>query len=803
MRALWKFAGGGFIARNQYTNGETRKGANIVRYKGADIVRYLERFDERIREHLDGDLMSELNRIEEELRLELREKTGVESVESESDMENLDDDGLFNDVPEPPNVVAVSAVPADNQDANASKETNVVVSGNINFHIPDKTLVGQWTGLREESFKSLCDHGRMGSCDILTAAFALITKLLDKAMILSPYLFKSFCEMGDVWRSAAVLVSGGLVYIPVHVGEIHFVGVSVSLGNTVSPCICIFDDLGINQANHERIAQDVLRLVNEAQTKWMSAEDRKWSLEDMQKASTWQTVNAPKQVTGSNECWLSTIVVGGILACEGLTEPESVSEQWYGQDLRDAVRDILVRIVNVQRLTKDDMIEKIPQDLMAELKRLFVERDPRRLKRSVIDIKNELAPAEDSSQKLSKLDKESKVTAPILVSRSGDACLSNHDEAHTKASANVVKERRQENQSVHACLSSVFLSSYDTLKGLTERNKEGNDAIMDSGAALISACFHEAFVLSLSMFESLQRTLECNKKLPFVEELLKSKLVVLPVHLPGHFVVACIENIASEDPQIFIYNDLHPNHGHYETVKGKMVSLVKKLRRGKGREVFLNRRAQIVRVPLQRPGSNECWLSTILNMGIVAASGEATGPFEYKQESRNALRQCLIEIAKWQRAEKEKGIMPECVAIDAIPLDLVEAFKKCILNAVTQGVDMGSGGGGNVAMVDKIQVLPVDNADELKQEPSHVPQQQDGAESEPKRAKMSVDGTDQYEADVGTKNSVVMQEQLPALDDGESELKRIKSNPLGLSHENFFVQNLFLGYSTPEKQKLE
>jgi hypothetical protein len=347
------------------------------------------------------------------------------------------------------------------------------------------------------------------------------------------------------------------------------------------------------------------------------------------------------------------------------------------------------------------------------------------------------------------------------------------NQARTAAAVATFSASAGQNRSI-SLVREVFLQSPDTLERLTGESKFGDDRIMDSAAALLSSFFPGAFVLSLSMFESLRLALERDKKLPrFVEDLLKSKLVVLPVHLPGHFVAACIANIAS-DPYIFIYNDLNPNRSQDETVASKMVALVKKLRGGKGRDLFLNPSTRTVWVPPQRPGSNECWRSTILNMGIVAASGEATGPFEYKQESRDALRQCLIAIAK---ETKNEG-----VTIDAIPPHLVEAFKKCILGAVAQGVEMGSGGGGNVATVEvaKVQVPAVDNADELEQ--SHAPQQRAGAESDPKRAKMSVDGTDQQEGD---EKAVEMQEQPHVFNNGESELKRNKVNPLYQSEDSF------------------
>jgi hypothetical protein len=201
-------------------------------------------------------------------------------------------------------------------------------------------------------------------------------------------------------------------------------------------------------------------------------------------------------------------------------------------------------------------------------------------------------------------------------------------------------------------------------------------------------------------------------------------------------VAVCIVDIGSDCPQIFIYNDLHPNRSQDEAVASKMVFLVKKLRAESVGDVLLQRNTRSVWVPHQRSLSNECWSSTILNMGIVAASGEAEGPFEYKPASRFCLRECLVAIAEWQRREKNDSV-------NAIPQNLIEAFRSCILGAVARVEVEAESGERKVATVEEPK------QEELVVQPSVV----DGEESEQKRAKICVAATEQGKPDVGTEQS--------------------------------------------------
>jgi len=284
----------------------------------------------------------------------------------------------------------------------------------------------------------------------------------------------------------------------------------------------------------------------------------------------------------------------------------------------------------------------------------------------------------------------------------------------------------------------------ETLRLLKQVGKPGNDEIIDLGVTLVKTWLPQSVSLVSSLnLGALRRGLE-RKDLPaFVKDLLKAKLVVFPVHLPqsvvqgGHFVAVCIMNIDSDCPQICIYDDANLKRFHPSIAKD--VRLLVEGIRGKSVGTLW----KSVAVSQQMGGSMECWLSAIINIGIIAAFEKTDGDlFLYGDETRKCMRGCLIAIAELQRREKND-------LVDAIPRYLMDAFKNCILGAVAA---VGVGVGEGEQNVENVEVQPVLDVVQPKQEEEGEPLVE-GRESDPKRAKMSMDQG---------KGEEPMEEQLPA-----------------------------------------
>ncbi len=306
--------------------------------------------------------------------------------------------------------------------------------------------------------------------------------------------------------------------------------------------------------------------------------------------------------------------------------------------------------------------------------------------------------------------------------------------------------------------------SFDRLKQV---GAFGNDEMIDLGLALfLDQCFSLAVVVS-----SLKCQLWRQKKsVPkFAPNLLQSKVVVMPWHFKDqkHFVGVCIVDPNSNCPQIFVYDDVM-GYVRHEVIARELTEMIEQTQGRKLADWDLKKCLHSVRVSQQKGGSNECWLSTLLNLGIVAAFGEMEGPrFLYKDEKRKRLRACLVAIAEWQQNEKNDSLY-------AVPKELIDQFKSCIL--------------GVAAMETQ------EHVGQCSEQAVHVAQQNVSdvlQEKVQKRAKIGV--------------HAVEQDQSPMANGSESEWKRSKLDPIleGLSEEicedelEFWARN-----SSPEEQEL-
>jgi hypothetical protein len=246
----------------------------------------------------------------------------------------------------------------------------------------------------------------------------------------------------------------------------------------------------------------------------------------------------------------------------------------------------------------------------------------------------------------------------------------------------------------------------ETLQRLKQVGELGNDEIIDLGVALLNLYFPGAIVSALN-----SQVWRQSKSVPrFALEVLKWKFFVMPWYFEPqkHFVAVCVVDANSSYPQIFVYDDL-PGFGQHEMIAIEIICMIEMAQGGKLAEWDIQTCLHSVPVTRQVRGSNECYLSTVLNMVIVVATGATSGPlFQYDQIRRNQLRASLLAIAEWQKRENNAVTV-------AIPPEMIEAFKSCIMGLARVEI------GGAVAELTREQPIVVG-----------------GAESEPKRAKTFV-----------------------------------------------------------------
>ncbi len=231
-------------------------------------------------------------------------------------------------------------------------------------HGDGETCVKDWS---PTTWKRLEEKNLFGNDETISLAAAQVNSWMcptKNCVFCETYLFERFVDCGFPRVSKWVKKWGAdcsLLCVPVHVGGSHFVLAVVIDANSDRPRIVICDDLGRSCVTHEKVAETVLKLLLNWQKTYLKKDWEVDNLEmykDTKLKKYWSSAKVPLQLIGSNECWLSTILNGGLVIGN-----ETLDVFDYSQSLRDQLRESLLEIAQWQKKKARFAIAAIPHDL--------------------------------------------------------------------------------------------------------------------------------------------------------------------------------------------------------------------------------------------------------------------------------------------------------------------------------------------------------------------------------------------------------------------------------------------------------